>query len=506
MPVSDAPRRNLRWMALGAGVVMGAGPAPLSLWFVALPACAVLLWVLGQGRSVRHAAGLGWSGGLGYISATHFWIVEPFFVDPWSTGWMAPFALIGLASGLALIWSAAAALAFRVGSGPRLRALALVPALTLAEMSRAYLFTGFPWSPIGTLLLETPVAQLAALGGVHGLTFFALAVLGVPLALSGRGRVAAAGLSIAVVAAAWTWGAGRIAATPAETSSIVRIVQPNAAQELKWDPQYIPVFFNRALEMTAARDGDAAPDMIVWPETSVPTLLGYADSMTDAMRDAAGGAPLIFGVQRRDDLSYFNSLAVIGPGAGFPQVYDKRHLVPFGEYVPFGDLLTRVGIGSFASTRGYGFAPGPEGQPLLDMGALGKGLPLICYEGIFPQDLRSFPGRADWIVLITNDAWFGTLAMPQSHLDHARMRAIENGLPLIRSANTGISAMIDASGQVTARLGLNETGYLDAALPGARAETPYARLGDWPVLLLALLGLTGTGLARLRIDGGARAA
>ncbi|QYX58638.1 apolipoprotein N-acyltransferase [Roseovarius sp. SCSIO 43702] len=475
---------------------MGTGQAPFSLWWLAALAFVLLLWALSQPASrLRAAFWRGWIGGVGYFTATHFWIVDPFLVDPVRHGWMAPFAVLGIAGGMSLIWGTATLLAHWLAGEQRRIALALVPSFMLAEFFRAYALTGFPWSPIGSFWLETPVAQLAALGGVHGLTFLSLGLVAAMMAVSGRARVVAFVALALLVGGAWFWGAQRQAGGPQPTDHLVRIVQPNAPQHLKWHPDHMIRFFERALDLTA-EEGAAgrAPDLVVWPETSVPALLDRAGAFVAEMSDAARGAPLIFGVQRNEGLLYYNSLAAL-TDEGL-QVYDKRHLVPFGEYVPFGDALGRLGITHLASAQGYGYAPGPWEQPLLDLGELGQGLPLICYEGIFPHDLRGFEGRADWSVLVTNDAWFGQLTMPYMHLDHARMRAIETGLPMIRAANTGISAMIDAQGAVTARLGLGETGYIDAILPGARPATPYARWGDWPLFGVALLSLFAAFLTR----------
>lgn len=501
--MSEWRRRGL--LAL-AGVGMGAGQAPFSLWWLALLALGAVLWLLPGAASLRGAALRGWWAGAGYVLATHFWIIDPFLVDPVRHGWMAPFALLGMAGGLALIFAAGTALAHWLGWNARSRALALIPALLLAELFRAYGLTGFPWAPLGSLWLETPVAQTAALWGVHGLGALTLSLLLVPMALRARPGLAlgAAALSLASVAGLWAWGAGRMAEPQEPTGQVVRVVQPNAAQHLKWDPAYMPIFFNRARELTAIAGPEGArPDLIVWPETSVPALLHHADNLIAAIEEAAQGVPVLFGVQRSEAGLYYNSLGALR--AGEVQIYDKRHLVPFGEYVPFGDLLSQWGITHMASAQGYGYAPGPEGQALLDLGRLGKGLPLICYEGIFPQDLRGFPERADWLVLVTNDAWFGQLTMPYAHLDQARMRAIETGLPMIRAANTGISAVIDAEGRVITRLGLGETGYADAPLPPPRAETPYARLGDLPVLLWGLGLVLALTALRIAIDRRRRA-
>ncbi len=211
---------------------------------------------------------------------------------------------------------------------------------------------------------------------------------------------------------------------------------------------------------------------------------------------------MILGIQRAEAGGrYYNSMAAIGADGGALQdVYDKAHLVPFGEYIPGGNVLARVGITAFASQRGYGYSPGPPGARVLDLGGAGKALPLICYEAIFARDLRAAPERADWILQITNDAWFGTFSMPQQHLVQARMRAIEmGGLPVIRAANTGISAVIAPDGRLVVSLELGTAGHIDAALPAAWPETAYARWGgNLPLILVLLCGGLGGLIFRQR--------
>jgi len=172
--------------------------------------------------------------------------------------------------------------------------------------------------------------------------------------------------------------------------------------------------------------------------------------------------------------------------------------VPFGEYMPLGDLLARFGIYGLAASHGHGYSAGPGAQ-VLDLGAIGRALPLICYEAVFAHDVNAAPERPNVILHLTNDAWFGTGAGPQQHLAQARMRAIEQGLPVARAANTGISAMIDGWGRITASLPLNTAGYLDAALPAPRAPTLYSRSGDLPFALLLLGGLCGAVLRARKV-------
>ena len=192
---------------------------------------------------------------------------------------------------------------------------------------------------------------------------------------------------------------------------------------------------------------------------------------------------MFLGIQRAEGPRIYNSMISLDADGRQMGLYDKHHLAPFGEYVPFGDLMARFGIHGLAATTGNGFSAGP-GAALLDAGALGKALPLICYEAVFTQDVLSAPGRADFLMQITNDAWFGTRSGPYQHLAQARMRAIEQGLPMMRAANTGVSAMIDPLGRITDALPLGQAGYIDAVMPHPQLPTIYSRIGDYPILIL----------------------
>ncbi|PID36109.1 MAG: apolipoprotein N-acyltransferase [Rhodobacterales bacterium] len=424
----------------------------------------VLLWSGARAPTPRAAFWSALALGTGYFATAMSWIVEPFLVDAARHGWMAPFALAGMAAGMALFWAVPVALARRV---LRPYALAAPLFLSLAEWARHWLFTGLPWAAPGQVLIDTPLAQAAAFIGVLGLSavlFFAASQL------ITRRWIAALVLLVNAALPA------RNSATPPDTGQIVRLIQPNAEQAKKWDREWMPVFFNRALELSAA---PGPRDLVVWPETALPSLLGHAPELEARVR-AAAGVPVIVGTRRMQGTRFYNSMALLGS----EQVYDKRHTVPFGEYVPFGDALGRLGIRGLAVRDGFGYSSG-QGAALMDLpGGLGRALPLICYEAIFPRDLAAFAGRADWILQATNDAWFGTRSGPQQHLAQARFRAIEQGLPFLRAANTGISAVIDARGRVLAHLPLNTAGHLDAALPGALPPTLFSRWGNAPLLVL----------------------
>ena len=490
-------RRLPGWtLAAGAGAVAALGHAPAEWPLVAVLGFAGLLALLAHAPDARAAGRRAWIGGVAYFAVALHWIVEPFLVDIARHGWMAPFALVLLAGGLALFWGVAGALAAWLApprAGRTARLAALVVCLTGAEVLRATILTGFPWAMPATIWADTPARLPAAWIGPHGLTFATLslaAVLAAVGVMKARARVVAAGMAACLLGALHLGGLARLAALPATAGAeapVLRLVQPNAPQHLKWRDDMIPVFWARKLDLTAA---DPLPDLVVWPEVSLPYLAGTRPDRDAAIAAAAQGAPVIAGAQRfvGDDLH--NSAAVIAPDGSLAQVYDKHHLVPFGEYFPGGALAERLGLAGLATDALGGFSPGP-GPALLDLRpwGLGRALPLICYEAIFPRHAMPPGGeRPDWIVQVTNDAWFGRFAGPQQHLAQARMRAVEQGLPLVRVANTGISAVIDSAGRLRGTLALDTHGALDAALPAPGAPTLFSKVAHWPLAgVLALI-------------------
>ncbi|MGP6086771.1 apolipoprotein N-acyltransferase [Antarctobacter jejuensis] len=487
-------------LAVLCGAVIGLGQPPYDLWFLAFPGYVAAICLFHFMPRGLRTAGTGWGVGLGYFGFSMGWIVEPFLVDAAVTGWMAPFGLFGLAGGLALFWG----LAFWVAAHARHRLLALVVAWSMVELARAYVLTGFPWALVPYFWLPVPVIQWVSVIGPHGLTIATLlCAAGFAAGLNGQYRPA--GLSAALLIL--LFGGGYLL-TPAPQDladrPVVRLVQPNAAQHEKWDPQMIPVFMERKLRYTEAapQPGLAAPSLIVWPETSVPNLLHRAGPVLDQITAAAGEAQTVLGIQRAEFGGYYNSLIVLAPGGGVSALYDKHHLVPFGEYMPAAAVFSRWNIAGLAARADGGYSAGP-GPQVIDLGPLGIGLPLICYEAVFPQDVNGGPFRPDMLLQITNDAWFGTWSGPFQHLAQARIRAIEQGLPMLRAANTGVSAVIDGAGRVLDDIPLGEAGYLDAPLPPPLAATPYSRTGDRPyfiALILAAAALLMAGRRPLRAE------
>lgn len=489
------------------GALGAFGLAPWGLWQITLAVLFLVPALFLSALSVRQAVLIGWAFGAGWFGHGLVWIVEPFLVDPNLYGWMAPFALGLMAAGGGAFWAAAFGVAHWFGRGNINRILALIVTWSLIEFARAYLFTGFPWAALAQIWPDSDAALLLAWIGPHGLallTLLATLLPGLAVMTSGPVLIRLASLTpaLALLLASLSLAQIRPDAAP-QTGKIIRMVQPNAPQNQKWDPAYMPIFFQRQIGYTSAPGTlGARPDLIVWPETAVPTLLNYAAPVLQTISDAAAGVPVVLGIQRTEEERYYNSLVYLDENGQVAGRYDKQHLVPFGEYIPFGDLAAKFGLRGFAAQQGDGFSAGP-GPVVMDLGALGKALPLICYEAVFPQDVANVDERPDYLLQITNDAWFGTASGPYQHLAQARMRAIEQGVPLIRAANTGISAMVDPWGRITKQLPLGQAGYIDAALPLPLAPTLYARTGDAPVFLLLLIatfalgGLQSRGKARI---------
>ncbi|WP_247743775.1 apolipoprotein N-acyltransferase [Shimia sp. R9_3] len=474
------------------GSMAGLGHPPFDLWWATLLAFAAVFYLLHEVQRGRETVWLGLGFGTGYFAMSLHWIVEPFFVDPLRHGWMAPFAIVFMAVGLSLFWSAAFWLAKRLHPS----GWPVVLTLTGAELLRAYVLTGFPWGMPSYALVDRLAGQGAAFVGPHGLNLMLFAVslaLGLAaVATRGRLPLAALGVSGAVALAL------PMASAEPEAQSeqpLVRLVQPNAPQHQKWDPEYTGLFFERLVRATAA--GAQRPELIVWPETAVPVLLNYSEETLQIISRSAAGVPVVLGINRFEGTRIHNAAILLDSTGEVAATYDKHHLVPFGEYIPLGNLMARFGITGFASRSGDGFSPGP-GPALMDLGTLGKALMLICYEAVFPQDVFNAPERPSFILHLTNDAWFGSFSGPFQHLAQARMRAIESGLPVLRAANTGVSAAIDAQGRVLQALELNTEGYLDVALPAPRPRTVYARSGDWPIIAVVFLLLCATSLTLWR--------
>jgi len=473
-------------MAAVCGVLLGLGQAPFGYEKLAIVG-------LGLGLALVHGAKrpgrVGWVFGTAYFAFVLSWITEPFMVDAARHAWMAPFALVLMAGGLALFWMAAFMIGARLRAGP----LGVAITLSLAELARGYILTGFPWALIGYMWLETPAIHWVSLIGSFGLTALTL----VAAAAIAQAALTPPPSKLWLVVMALPLFAllitGQLRPVPDQGPAdgpVVRVVQPNAPQHLKWQEDWIPVFFRRQLDLSA-EPAEVPPALIVWPEVAVAYDLGPGAPARQMMMEATQGIPVIAGHLHWEGRDTYNALSVIRDVDGPVDMYAKHHLVPFGEYIPLGDWLLQYGINGLAANPGAAFSAGPGPMVLDAGGALGRFLPLICYEAVFPQDARAPGDRPNWLLHLTNDAWFGAHAGPYQHLAQARIRAIEQGLPVIRAANTGISAIIDPYGRILKSLPLGEHGRIDAILPPSLPTTPYARTGDLPVsvVLATLVGL-----------------
>jgi apolipoprotein N-acyltransferase len=491
-----ARRRPLVVAFVLGGLVALALP-PFYLW-PALLGFAGLLHLLRRTERRWQALLLGWSFGFGHFLAGLYWIAIAFFTDPERFGALAVPAVLLLCAGLALYPALAGWLTvlYRWRS-PVAAALALAFAWTATEALRGTLFGGFPWNLIGyTWAGSIAISQLAAVTGAYGMSLTAVTLGALPAALleseDPRRHWRALAVSALGLALVWAGGAARLnGGEPSAVPGIrLRLVQGNIAQHHKWQPELRARWFQRYLDLSA--QSPAGVTDVIWPESATPYPLEQ-DPTARAMVAAVvpPGGLLVTGGERFDLSSEppraWNSLFVLDDQGTVRAHYDKRDLVPFGEFLPFRDLLGRLGLEKL--TRGsIDFQPGPR-RETVTLPGLPPFSPLICYEAIFPGQVVDPRERPSWLLNITNDAWFGRSSGPYQHFAMARMRAIEEGLPLVRSANTGISAVIDPWGRVTASLALDETGVLDAALPQPLpGATIFARLGVWSIVVLAGLG------------------
>lgn len=488
-----------RWQRLAAaflaGAVMTAGHPPVDLpWggFVAVP---VLVWLIAGAPSGRAAAWIGWAAGFGYFTTGLHWLGHAFLVEPDRFLFLMPLGVIGLPAFLATFWMLAFWVVKRFWPGHNVvGAVLLAAAWTAVEYARGNVLTGFPWALPGYVWVETPVMQSASWAGPYGMTLLTLILTGVPLLALASRRWVLGGATLVCIAGLWIWGTARMPAQVAyaEDAPVIRLVQPNAPQAVKWKPGYREQFYERGLQATAAPADSrlGPPDVVIWPESALYYLPANNPQEVDRISQIARRAPLIVGAMhaemRGPEEAWTNALFTITPDGVLDQRYDKHHLVPFGEYLPIDPILRALGLRQFSHRGGFSAGPGPR---TLTIDGLPPFAALICYEAIFPQEIVAGE-RPAWLLQLTNDAWFGSFAGPQQHLAQARIRAIEQGLPFVRSANTGISAIIDPHGLVVVSLGLHNSGGVDGKLPSPLAPTLYSRYGDWPALFLIVFSLS----------------
>ena len=506
-----------RTLALLAGVMAGLAHPPFGILPGLLGYALLLILIDAESpRPLRSALFRGWLGGVGYFAVATSWITEPFMVDAKTQGWMAPFALVLMAGGLALFWGLAAGLYRSLKTRGVWRVLVFAGCLAGCEWLRGHVLTGFPWDlPGESWRAGGAPSQMASVVGAYGLTWITLAIACAPAALAQaqgrRARVAALVVAGLALAGLYGFGAARLGAAPAVRANapVIRIVQANIDQKEKWRPENLSAILE-AYSNLSRRPAAVRPAIVIWPEGALPAIIdemlvpgsAYALRLRDAI---APGQTLLMGANRAEaepggSARYFNSLVAFrrepdrpDDGLRLTGVYDKHHLVPFGEYMPAAEFATRVGFRSLVHMPDD-FTPGARSAPIAPLGVPAVQV-LICYEALFPGVTRRGAAQAGlrpaWILNVSNDSWFGGGSGPLQHLNIASYRAIEEGLPIVRATPTGVSAVIDSFGRIApgASLGLARLGVIDAPLPPSLEATPFSRFGDR--LFGAMLLLSG---------------
>jgi apolipoprotein N-acyltransferase len=500
--------------------------APFFVWPVLWVTLPALVWLIdGTAQRQAHSTGgrwyarprvaaaeIGWWFGFGYFLAGLYWIGAPFLVEAEKFAILMPFAVLLMPAGLAFFYAAAVALAapfWRPGAG---RVLALALSLSAVEWLRGHVLSGFPWNVLGYALTH-PLAlmQSAAVLGIYGLTLIAVLVFALPpvlwaesIAHPARRRLRSMALGIALLPLLGAAVLGHVRLTLAATATVpgvkIRIVQPSVPQREKWRAENQGRFFLEHLDLSVRDPAGKVDDLngvthVVWPEAAMPFMpLDTPEALAAIARLLPEGTVLIAGAIRAERAPpqsprlrhFYNSLLVFARGALLITRYDKIHLVPFGEFLPLRGVLGAIGLRQLATMGSFDVGDTP--RPLLQIPGLPAALPLICYEAVFPAAIVQGADRPGVIINVTNDGWFGNTTGPHQHFHQARVRAVEEGLPLIRAANNGISAGFDAYGRVLGRLDLDQKGVIDLALPVALSPPPYARFGDAIFLAVWLFG------------------
>jgi apolipoprotein N-acyltransferase len=503
-------------IAFAAGAASALAMAPLHAWPLLFITFPVLVWLVdgaGAGRWGRalSAAAAGWWFGFGYFLAGLYWIGIAFLVDAPTFGWLMPFAVLGLPAGLAILTGLGVGFAGLLWNPGPARILSLAAALTISEWLRGWLLTGFPWNAFGyALTAPLPLAQAAALIGLWGLTFLAVAIFASPATLADdktetRRPWLPLALGLAALGLLAGFGAVRLANTPTACVEGVklRIMQPNLPQDAKFNYRAkadVMARYLRLSDLSTGPDRRGVRDAthLIWPESAFPFLLAREpDALAQIADLLPPGTVLITGAARgaqsapaSGTLRAYNSIYAIDHDGSVLSVYDKVHLVPFGEYLPIQNFLESLGLQQLTKVRG-GFTSGDR-RRLLVLPGVPPALPLICYEIIFPGQVVARGERPGWLLNLTNDGWFGDSTGPYQHFHQARVRAIEEGLPLVRAANTGISAVVDPLGRIVRAMPLGAEGVIDAPLPRPVAATIFSRFGDiWLVIVIAVSLLSG---------------
>jgi len=504
-------------LAFAAGAAAAFAHAPYHFWPVLFVSMTLFVWLLDGSVAPSGVRGLrrfwpafrtGWLFGFGYFLAGLWWIGNAFLVDADEFIWLLPFAITLLPAGLALFWGLAAAFSRLAWGDGWVRLIALAATLTFAEWLRGTVFTGFPWNIIGTAAMPSPpLMQSAALIGTYGVTFFTVFVAAAPAIFAPgreqRTRGIRPVLIMATLLLAGHIGYGFWVLTHARSDVVegvkLRIVQPAIDQSEKWAPGNEASIMENYLTLSNANTGPNTASIgqfthLIWPESAFPFILtdrpdqlaAIAKMLPETTTLITGAMRLESGIQGVSGSKIFNALMVLNGAGEIITARDKTQLVPFGEFLPFQELLEDLGLQQLTRQQG-GFARG-AGRKIIELPGTPPFLSLICYEIVYPGTvIPQTASRPQWLVNLTNDAWFGMTAGPYQHAHQTRIRAVEEGIPVVRAANTGISMVVDAYGRVRHSLALGTRGVLDAELPKTGNRPPYSTWGNFPVVVFVCI-------------------
>lgn len=495
---SNIPANHFRTLSFLSGSFAVLALPPFYHWYVLFLSFSGFLWLLQNSSSFKRAFAIGWWFGFGFFAFGLSWINNALLVNPQQTGWLIPVVFIASGAFFGLFTGLPSLLAFWVKS-PVARFLALSSWLVVFEWIRSWILTGFPWNLWGSCLaFNLELIQAAAVFGTYGLSLAVIMTAAAPaLALIYRTRrsiIISLGIILLIPALLYGYGFLRLRnVSDGQTSNIkIRLVQPSIPQNLKWSPEVKQKNFAKHITMSAEKPLDEI-SMTIWGETATPYPLDRDDEARRAVLPAIGNnGYLITGQVRLEDDYYggwypLNSALVINKQGIIEDAYDKSHLVPFGEYIPLRRYLPDVIRPVTGTITDFKAGNGPKVISLPDIPPFGI---QICYEIIFPHRIIDAEQKPDWLINLTNDGWYGLSAGPYQHLVSAQMRAVEEGLTIVRSAGSGISALIDCHGQILQKLDLHQEGILDITLPQQlKITTIYNLFGNGLILTLCLINM-----------------
>jgi apolipoprotein N-acyltransferase len=500
-------------LLLISGGLASLAMAPLHYWLVLVPSFAVLLWQVDgarrRARPLRAAFLAGFLFAMGYFMAGTFWVGYAFANRDAAFIPLIPIALPIFAAMLAVFWGGAMTLYAALAQKSEWRVLVFAASIALFEYLRGHVLSGLPWNlPAYAWAAGGPVSQTASWFGVYGLSLLTVLMAVSPAIMASRRltsrRAMPALAGLAILFLLFASGLARLSgpALPDQPDVRLRIVQSAITQQEKWANGNQLVVRERYLALTDAPGLDEVTH-ILWPEGALPYyMLEHGETLARIGETLSEGQVLMAGINRRDraedPVTYYNALALMSFENGIPRsrgLYDKVRLVPFGEIIPLSGLLSLIGFDEFARLQ---FTPGP-GAAVMDVPGAPPMMPLICYEAIFPGFVGEMGAeRPGWLFNLSNDAWFGDTSGPEQHLNQARYRAIEFGLPMIRTASRGYSGVIDPFGRMPVEIGPSEEGAFDVGLPQPLQKTTYASFGNYPFFFVVLGIFVGVLVQRYR--------